>query len=368
MKKNIVYYHGKTQYFNTGDALINKSLIDFITQFGEVEINLKDAPDNYLKDLKIVSNRTVSKSYLSFVFQIIKGIIQNSKKYNQIYFISSPPGHQFGSGYKAFFKELIVAFSYFLLYCFKVKIIKIGFSLGPLDARLKLLERFKTNFMSSYLVRDQISYNYAKNLGIDKVDFFPDLAWTYDVLPKEDIKNGVFISFRDQIFTGANNEKYIEQLIFTLKNIIKSNFSKNRIVIGFQVSEDKQFCDKLFQLLKQEYNIEFISEQIFLSNAHIFSSFEYVLTNRLHVALLGFQYGCIPIILTDLNKHLKIKGIFEHADSRDLLIDISEPIHLINNKMDLIISSKRDIYEKLIIKEDNYYKSSLIKLKEIFND
>src|SRR5690606_32658641 len=106
--------------------------------------------------------------------------------------------------------------------------------------------------------------------------------------------------------------------------------------------------------IKKKREVEFYDEQILLSTAEIFSAYKFVLTNRLHVALLAYQYGALPIILSDIKKHMKIKGIFEYAAASPLLLDVNQ------DKMELVAKTtylKNNIdanIKSLRMKEEEY--------------
>ncbi|PRD51916.1 polysaccharide pyruvyl transferase family protein [Sphingobacterium gobiense] len=323
--KNIIFYQGKTQYSNTGDALINKSLIEHLRPYAQIVLNNKGMPEGYLRELGANRHELSERGGGKFILYMVKVAFFNlfSRKH-KLFFLATPPGHQFGNGPINFIKQFLLTILYFLLYLLRIKIIKIGFSIGPIDKGGGMLERWKSYFIPFYYVRDPLSLDLVHRIGIKKAKFFPDLAWTYSTDFCSNQTDTVFFSFRSQVVTGAECNGYTDDLISKIEHLATGVFATFKIVIGYQVKEDRTFCKLLYQTIRKKREVEFYDKQILLSTAEVFSSYKFVLTNRLHVALLGYQYGALPIILSDIKKHMKIKGIFEYAAASPLLLDVNQ--------------------------------------------
>lgn len=366
MKKTI-FYQGKTQYSNTGDALINKSLVDHFRRHANVVLNDGGMPASYLQELNMQPTELSGKGGAAFIIFLIKTAFTNLfAKRQELFFLATPPGHQFGGGLKSFVKHFALVLFYMVLYVLNVKIIKIGFSIGPIDKGAALMERWKSLFIPFYYVRDPLSLALVKKIGIKKAKFFPDLAWTYVVKEQVDDRDAVFLSFRSQVVTGMDGKSYAEDLVHKIKKLVVEGLDDLRIVIGYQVKEDREFCQLLYNEIKSAREVEFHDEQITLSTANIFSSYKFMLTNRLHVALLGYQYGALPLILSDIDKHKKIKGIFEDADASSLLLDVNHVIDVLLDSVKYFNLNRENALKKLFDKEAEYECLSRQIVYEIF--
>jgi len=368
--RNILFYQGKTQYSNTGDALINKSLIAHFRSKAKVYFSDRNIPKNYLEQLELLDSELTGLTGISFVFHTILYSLKSTFKPDiKVYYLATVPGHQFGAGFKNAVKQLCLFFMYMLLYISGVKIIKIGFSIGPIDRAASILEKMKSFFIPYYYVRDPVSLKLVHDIGIKKAKFFPDLAWTYSVPLINNVADKViFISFRTQVLSGNGVDNYSKELEDKLELLLNSCFIDYKIVIGYQVEEDKDFCKYLYNKLKTSRDVLFIEEQISLSDAHLYAQFRYLLTNRLHVGLLGFQYGSLPLILSDVKKHLKIKGIFEDAKSDHLLLDIKEENSKLVIDCNKIMKNYDINYKDLVSEKEKYKLKSVEIINNIFSN
>ncbi|GHE39081.1 polysaccharide pyruvyl transferase family protein [Sphingobacterium griseoflavum] len=365
---NILFYQGKTQYSNTGDALINKSLVEHFRPYANILINDKGMPSSYLKELNLKQTELSGEGGIGFISLLIRtAFINLSRKKTRIYYLATPPGHQFGGGAKNFIKHCLLLVLYLLLSLLRVKIIKIGFSIGPIDKGAEFLERCKSCFVPYYFVRDPLSLALVHRIGIKHASLFPDLAWTYNANPTEVPTDAIFISFRNQVVTGMDGSRYASELVHKICDIVISSFSRYKIVIGYQVQEDREFCRSLYNVIKSHRDVEFDDTQILLESAERFSKYSVVLTNRLHVALLGYQYGALPIILSDINKHQKIKGIFEHAEASSLLLDVNTSQTILTNSVNNLVANLATHLRNLESKELQYADLSKKVVRHIFH-
>lgn len=355
MNENVLtFFQGNTQYENTGDVLINKSLIQLLRQQGNVIVNDTQMPQWYLQSLNLHDKERITRNSSSFTVCLLKSLFKRNVK---VYLIAGPPGHLFGNSIKKSFRNIISGLFFMILQLFGAKIIKIGFSMGPIGKTLAWTEWFRALFTDHYLVRDSITLKLAKSIGISKASFFPDLAWMYEVeafTPVEN-KSTIVISFRNSIVEGMSSDLYLQKLRETLFAMLKNADGDFKIVVSYQVERDFHFCKKLFEELSEEMSVSFNNVQITLENAaSTYTSASCIITNRLHGALLAYKYGALPIVLTDASDHLKIRGIYLDAEVNNLILDVNESVEDNIQHFDRLIRERAKLLSVLQKKEVEY--------------
>src|SRR5690606_15240623 len=107
-------------------------------------------------------------------------------------------------------------------------------------------------------------------------------------------KDKILISFRDSIVTGTSSDLYLERLrtcLFSMLCLIKDDY---QVEVVYQVAMDYDFCKLLYQELSGEFDITFNENQVTLETAgEVYEKGVCIITNRLHGALLGFEYNAL---------------------------------------------------------------------------
>lgn len=366
---NYFYYQTKTKFINTGDALINKALLDTLREYGRVQCNCsKEIPEFFIKELEINNDEKIeTKSELGFVLNILKAAIRSKLKGDKV-FIVSGLGHNFGGSFKKCIRNLVAGILFPIYRLFGVKIVRIGMSIGPVTKLLAITEKIRSIFINYYYVRDTQSLELCKNIGIKKAKICPDMSWLYLKNNKrsENKNNIVIVNLRSSIL-HENSEEYINCMISKCREILHYlNDSVNRklhIIFTYQVLEDEEYTKKLYEIFKDEFECEFYDKQIRLENAEIFySKATYNISNRMHSLLLGYKYGALPIALIDTKKHIKIQQTLLDCDLPELAIDIYN-----GKKEDIIniIDNKEFLFDKLLKVEKNKQKEIISELDKI---
>jgi len=329
--QNLIFFQGNTQYENSGDVLINASLVTLFKAKGHFIINDSEMPEEYIVGIGIEPNERISYYNRGFILYALTSCLSRffNRSKPKVYLIAGPPGHLFGDSLKKAARTVVSASVLFLFRLFGGKIIKIGFSVGPIGSLLAKTESFRANFVNHYLVRESLSLSFSRQIGIKKARFFPDLAWIYTPpnYKKAAVRNRIVLSFRNSITLHDKDNAYLEKLKNNLFYLLDSlDVQKFELEIIYQVKMDYQFCAKLYDELKGHYQVSFREHQIDLDNAHeVYSDAYFVLTNRLHCALLAYKYGALPIVLTAAKDHLKIRGIYGDAGIDHMILNVDRP-------------------------------------------
>ncbi|WP_165799032.1 polysaccharide pyruvyl transferase family protein [Sphingobacterium corticibacter] len=373
----ILYYKGYTQYHNIGDQLINKSLLDHFRKHASIVVSDAKMPDFYLQNLEVTDAERVSKKGKGFHSALVADAFNacfNPQK--KVYFLASPPGHQFDNSFVTGCKYVLTGLFYLLLNILGVEIIKIGFSIGPLSSMGKIGERFRAWFVRNYYVRDSISLKYAKGIGVNHAKFFPDLCWSYQPNPETRITTPdgypssalpkVVLSFRSAVHGESAVDAYEQSLVQILERILMTHQDQFHFEIAYQVASDKDFSKQLYETFKSRFPITLRQEQIDLQGAGYYSSADFVLTNRLHVALLAYKFACLPIILTDIQQHAKINGIFSDAGLKELLVDTQKGTPTALTNVAHVLQNKTLLLAKLQSEESAYHQLAINIMSDIF--
>lgn len=366
---NYIYYQTKTKFINTGDALINKALLDTLREYGKLQCNCsKEIPDFFINELGIKNDEKIyANSELKFVLTILKRAI-TKKKENKIY-IFSGLGHNFGGSPKKIIRNLITGLIIFPIYrLFGVRITRIGMSIGPITKALGISERIRSWTINYYLVRDEKSLKLCHEIGIKKAKLCPDLSWLYLKNKKREISldkdNSIIICLRDSMF-DTEDITYREKLLNKLDELLKKMNEKEKIKLLFmyQVEEDKDFTFELYNRYSSIYDCKLEEKQIRLSNAKkYYSNYKFNISNRMHSILFGYKYGSMPIVLTDLKRHTKISQTLVDNDIEEIAFDINAES---NNKLDNLYIDYTDIMKKIYKVEKNNQEKIIEELNDI---
>ena len=372
MEKTVTtYFQGNTQFENTGDVLINKSLIELFRTHGNVVINDEKLPGFYKEALNLASHEKSSSNKGSFYKQLFqKAWASLFKKGQKVIMVAGPPGHIFGNSNKKIRKNMEYTADLIALQLLRVKIVRMGFSMGPIGKKQAVSERIRAWFTHHYWVRDSISLSLAHEIGIPKARFFPDLAWTYhangvDQAQKEEI----IFSFRDAIYKDDDGQRYKNALVERLMFIIDHLKDRYKLKITYQVLGDYAFCKELHETLRAKgYEVDFEEAQITLETAgRAYQNGVAIITNRLHGALLAAKYDVLPLVLSDIDKHLKIKGIYHDAGLHDLLLEASDTNEAILEKVLTLLENRTQIMEQLAQIEQRYHALTMDSMAKVLN-
>lgn len=323
----------RTQYENLGDYLIAQATIDILKDLGDITLDIRNVPKDYIDLFEFpINTKFVTKGFLSSIIF--------SKEITWIYIVK-PGGHGSSKTLKSNARTFLMT-SYFLFtkIFFKTKIFKMAHSHNE---KLSFFDVFYEKVFNLNLVRDVDTYNNYKNNNIKNIYKFPDFAVFYlnkeskFLYAKEQKKENIIISLRyDRLKDEADIAYSLARKLLVKENLTNIIYISQ---VTFDIELNKQ------QSIKN--NCEHIKYDI--TNTSIknitnqYKSSKYVISNRLHVLLLGLLNGSIPIAIIDENKDRKIIGALEYLNIKwmkkeNLLLNQYE-IKNIDNKLFSKISS-----------------------------
>lgn len=365
--KNILFFYKTTADFNnTGEVLIYKVLLDNLREYGNVIVD--DSPriqPLFLNRIGIHNDEKLSRySTLSFVKYIFLTGAKNIFKRKPIYFVTGVGDHVV-KGNKDVVKNMMSLIFILVLRICGIKMLRIGMSMAFAGSKEKFSERLLSSVISNYYVRDRISLKQCIDAGV-KAKLAPDLSWGYKVEGINVSNSGkkqMIFSFRDYIRKNEN-DGYKKRLYTTIGNVVR-HISKDpyvEVLFTYQCDYDHGVMEEIKHYCKLD-NVTVIEELITLQNANqYYGESSVIITNRLHVLLLGYKYGALTIGLTDVRKHSKIAGIFKDEGIENHLIDINQEDHIIIEYVDNLLNNCDLEWKKIHKAEIKNYTA----LKEVF--
>ena len=178
------------------------------------------------------------------------------------------------------------------------------------------------------------------------------------------------MSFRYFCETKENSDKYKKQLVETIKNVVYgiAPIIEGNIVFSYQCDEDYEFMKEIYEQIEGVKKLRLCSELITLDNAaDYYGKAKYILSNRLHVLLLGYKYGAPTICISDIEKHRKIRGIFTDSGLQNVLLDINTPTQQLIEQLAALTHDVTSLEYNIQRVEKNNWKTLDNIFKNIFN-
>lgn len=328
-------YPSRIKASNLGDTLINMSLIRELSTHGKVVLDGNNPEllhlaqhNNPFKDnIKVISG------YKLFYGLPVLRWINLLLIINKTTMVFDPPGHysEGGNFNKFILKSLKYYFRVNILKFLKIKVSRIGITLGPFSNMGWNIQKNTFKTYHNVSVRDSNNYKLIQDKGIKNIKLISDLAFLYDskifttnsVKPLEHDKY-IVISFRGSIEGEHINEVYINNVCNRLiETITSKNFNSFKIIFSYQVYEDLEII-KLFYNKLIHFNLRctLLDNQLNMEEAtKLYSSAEFVFTNRLHVALISLLSKTPSLVITDMKNHHKLVNVYNDLGLADLIID-----------------------------------------------
>lgn len=370
---NYIYYQTKTLFSNTGDVLINRSLITTLRTYGIIRANCASSiPPTFIEALGVRQEEKIeAKSEWAFLSHILKAAVAG----NRVYIVSGL-GHISGGGVKRMARNITACLLFMIYRLLRVNIVRIGFSIGGITKGLALTEFLRGCLVSDYYVRDTQSLSLCHSIGIKKAKLCPDMSWLYEGNGRRSYnltigggKQNVLLNFRNRKWEsrtlGGDDDPLTKQILGILDCMRKKmDFT---IIIAYQVAADYHYSQYLAQLLGEMYEVEFVKGQMDLDGAEaLYGRTTYVISNRLHSLLLCYKYGALPIGLVDRNENMKIVSTFKDCGLGNLLINIGDNDARLDAVLSDIIAGKMKHYDYLVAVERQKRMEILDCLNSIF--
>lgn len=325
---NRIYFVPGSQTENTGDLLINKVAIQLVGKYGQVILDDSDTDDWFLKELKGVNDLVLSEvTKGSLDIHLFRSLVKSLFSKDNIYLLL-PPGHASRLERKAAYSVIKKSVWFLFLKMLGLRLIRIGFSIGPFDKSNAVAESFHSRAYYFYGIRDSESMRIAEEAKIKKPHLFPDLAWSYHPpVTASDTEKGryIILSFRSNTYGTIHDKSYLVPYIKRIRDILSSFADLNlKIVISYQVKYDREASFMLKDALANDFDVEVIDKKLLLDEAsRLYSEAYFILSNRLHVLLFALQCDTVSFPLIDEIDNMKIFNIWKDNQMNDSILDIN---------------------------------------------
>lgn len=351
---NTIFFKPAPQIENTGDQLINKAELSLLRTYGTVIIDDTKTPDWFLEDivekgtdvlLSSISNKQLHGAIAEYIAKLNRSNVRDEKV---ILFIH--PGHRSRKGIKSALKTLYSGFRDSKLKTIGCGLVRVGFSIGPYDKINGYMDAMASRHYDYFGLRDNKSIKLAKDLKFSDPQYFPDLAWAY--LPTLDVKkvdkeDYIILSLRSNQYGEHHSESYLKPVADKLLEMLTLAGNKSKILVTYQVKYDRAASIYLTNLLSQKFDAELIDYKLSLSQAEdLYSKAKCVISNRLHVLLLGFQCNTLslPFIIPDDNK--KIVGIYSDNKMEYLMLNSNSGSEGLSNQFRGLLKSSEQLVKE----------------------
>jgi polysaccharide pyruvyl transferase WcaK-like protein len=319
MTKPSFFYLLRTQYENMGDLVINRECIALLRERGNVLVNTDGVPMRFLEGLGLSSTEE-EKNSRKFWQRIL---LSAFRRKTGTYLVLVPGAVIGGANFFQGVRHGLLALSYEFLRRIGVKTIRLGASLGPFTPLRSKLEAWKGRTMHFVGLRDSLSIEQARKLGIRSSKRFPDMAL---LLPthastKMHDRSCIVVSFR------AHTSVVLPDLARQIEEVIdKIDPEQNaEIIFSAQVARDQPVMNEIFHLIncsRPKNIVSLIDDQPGLFS--LYGRADVVISNRLHVLIFALSRGAQVRALVDPSHDRKIIGIFKEASLEDSLINLAD--------------------------------------------
>lgn len=317
------FFSPKTQFENVGDVLIYREMIRLAANNSIVRVDSSRCPDSFDASLALNSIKNVSYTAGGFPSLLREMLALRFKKHDCYYYLS--PGGYFGE-VEGF--EIIRRYVNFLILLvmkvFGIKIVHVGVSYERLGPKFLRLIALRSRFLYRHILRDNSSAIYAEKNRIRYHGVSPDLAFNLYSDIKTSVKaNKVCFSFR----TDQDPMQWarVKELVEACNEYLDPCLE---FVFYAQVERDKEPMERLATELQQqggERKVSFISIMGEVDKSvEFFRDVEIIISNRLHVLLMGGVYNATIIAATFKGYNEKVVGLMESTVSDNpAIIDMS---------------------------------------------
>jgi polysaccharide pyruvyl transferase WcaK-like protein len=312
-----------TQIENLGDDVILRQLLRLLEKRADVQVDVSNVPE-WARDVIDIDPLTADARPGFSRRLLAAGLAFRFGRSGQRPMLFLKPGH-IGGRYGARYSLGRVGLLGLTLLCraLGVTVVRLGFSVNDCQGALLHLERLQSRAQHVYAPRDDVSTEYAHEVGIRVNGRSADLAYTLGVVDDPaQVRSGVVLSFAGST-DGHVQPAYADQLAEFLRAYLDQRPDVGHTWCA-QVVRDAAYGDRVLTDHLDVARVGF--ERSADSADRIFSLYagaSLVLTNRLHSFLFALSQGALAVVVTDPATHGKIVGIIEEMGLPELLVPLA---------------------------------------------
>lgn len=320
----LIFLDAATQIENLGDDIILRQLLRRLECRGEVLVDVSRVPEWARQVIGIHPGTADDRP--GFSRRLLRIALANRiRRSPRPLFLFLKPGHiggHYGLRYGAARGGLLAL----TLLCrlLGVTVVRLGFSVNDCQGALLHLERLQSRAQQVYAPRDDVSVEYARQVGIRTNGRSADLAYTLGVGGQPDhSRSGLVLSFAGST-DGHPQPDYADRLTDFLRDYLDHTGDRlDPVTWCAQVVRDDQFGDRVLADRTGVARVGFARDAVSAERIfRLYATTELVLTNRLHSFLFALSAGTLAVVVTDPRTHGKIVGIVTEMGLPELLIPL----------------------------------------------
>ena len=347
-----IFYSAYTCQGNIGDLLITKYQIEEFAKYGEVYVDSQGMPSYFTSVLYNTKNPNIKdfeKEYgMHYRSKDIFKVLRLINREGFTFFTGSPgPRVPLRMPLSSIAKQVVGKLIPSLILKRVIKRISLGVDVNY-DSFLSLNDWY-FRWYDFIGVRSKSNLERCKK-RLSNVGYVPDMAFLYP-----QYENIQFDKGRGKVAISFRKIKEYDNLKKVLKDVSLSLAKKSvKVDIVYQVEEDKDFCKKIYNDIKGE-NVKYREELVDFNNLDIYSNYDMVISNRLHVLLMGVMNGAIPYaVISRSNNENKIVDIYSTVFHHHLMSYIDDfkasvvmPIYEQNEYLRNILKKDTEVQREL---------------------
>lgn len=316
MNRPIAYIRFDTQFENLGDALINRELVRLVSPHCDVVADVSKAPESFVSALDLSPSGGKRCYSRNIKLRAIWSALMRRRVY---YFFM--PGGKFGEmSLPTFIRRMLGLAPYILLSLLGVRFIQVGASFERIGPRHALYLRARNCIMHRFYVRDPASLKLLGEKQVCVDGILPDLA--FNIFGSDSRSSDV-----STICYSFRVDQYPEQLEDSwsvMKEVTKELHALGidpLVIMTAQVERDipgMQILQKrMSELIGADVKLEIETTDI-EKISRTYASCDLVISNRLHVLLLGGASCGRAVAVQDLASN-KVSALFLGQGRDDLI-------------------------------------------------
>jgi len=312
---NFSFISVRTQYENLGDALINRELIGLLSAQGKLVVDVSGVPVWFVDMLALPADAVRVRGQLRLLGHMVLRRLAGHRVYH--FFI--PGGMRGEYSRHQFFRKCVSLLPYYALSLLGARFCQVGLSFESLGPRHTAYLRLRNRVMHAFHVRDRGSSELLTSLGVAHCGLLPDLAFNTFESGRREIRPTAAACFS---FRTDQHLEQLEDCYEAMQRAIRALPKQTRYFLVVQVERDRAGMETIRARLRDELGIEARIHQETRDIERLrdfYRGMDVVISNRLHVLLLGAGVGARSIAYVD-EANQKISGMFETIGRADLVL------------------------------------------------
>lgn len=306
----------RTQLTNLGDIVLNTVLLDRLAKYGQL-ITVK-SNEKLPASLECAIAGTSSAR---LTIGELVALMMRSWFASKLWVICLNPGGYRGG---ASVSGLLRLVAYAAARLARIRLIRIGISVGPLTRARRYQERMLTRLTHCSAVRDRLSLAELCDSGARRVHLLPDLALLSSTFGPPSQSEWPRTLLAVSLRVGHKHARQSRVSFFAdLCRGLSELCRRNGLQLAFvaQVQDDVSLLAELAQLAGAQLHVLDTNDADVMEKAgKLYASAAVLITNRLHAGIFAAMSGCVPIALVDPEEDRKITAMLADAGLTELIV------------------------------------------------